>query len=350
MVMDTLIGPDELILVTGSAGFIGTKVVDILLNHGFRNLRCFIRSSSDLSSLKKVIPAHGDTKVQLTMGNLLSRDDCRKATEDVSVIFHLAAGVEKTFPGCFMDSVVATRNLLDAVRENGNLKRFVNVSSLAVYSNRETNRCEQLDEESEVEKDPALRHEAYAYGKVKQEELVLDYAGKYGIPYVMVRPGDVFGPGKRKLSGKVGIDTFGIFLHLGGRNIIPFTYVDNCAEAIVMAGIKKGVNGEIFNIIDDNLPTSRAFLKMYKREVKYFKSIYIPYGLLYFLCYLWEKYSEWSNGQLPPAFNRKRCIAHWKGTRYTNKKAKAVLGWQPRVRFDEAVTRYFEYMKKGENN
>jgi len=49
------------------------------------------------------------------------------------VVYHLAAGVEKTFPGCFLNSAVTTRNLLDAVLATGTLKRFVNTSSLAVY-------------------------------------------------------------------------------------------------------------------------------------------------------------------------------------------------------------------------
>ena len=167
-----------------------------------------------------------------------------------------------------MNSVVATRNLLDSVLENGNLKRFVNVSSIAVYSNRDTSKSGILDEKSEMDADSALRHEAYVYGKVKQDELVLDYAKRFNIPYVIVRPGEVFGPGKRKISGKVGIDTFGIFLHLGGRNQVPLTYVDNCAEAIVLAGIKKGVDGEVFNIVDDDLPSSRKFLRLYKKNVQ----------------------------------------------------------------------------------
>ena len=58
---------------------------------------------------------------------------------------------------------------------------------------------------------------------------------------------------------------FGIFLHLGGSNPIPFTYVDNCADAIVLAGLTPGVDGEVFNVVDDNLPTSRQFLRLYKQ-------------------------------------------------------------------------------------
>ncbi len=341
-----IISYEEPILVTGAGGFIGARVVERLLAYGFSNLRCFVRGSSNLTTLNRTIPAAKKNQIHMIAGNLLSREDCRKAAADISIVFHLAAGVEKTFPGCYMNSAVATRNLLDAILEKGNLKRFVNVSSIAVYSNRDTNKSGTLDEKCEVDSQSALRNEAYVYGKVKQDEILLNYAEKFKMPYVIVRPGEVFGPGKRKISGRVGIDTFGIFLHLGGRNQIPLIYVDNCAEAIVLAGIKSGVNGEVFNLIDDDLPTSRKFLKMYKKNVRRFSSVYIPYEISYLLCYLWEKYSAWSRGQLPPVFNRRQCIAAWKRVRYTNQKIKEKLMWKPRVPIEEALRLYFKYMKE----
>ncbi len=341
-----VIAYDDPILITGAGGFIGSRVVERLLAYGFSNLRCFVRGSSNLTALNRHILTANKNQIHMITGNLLSREDCKRAAEDVSIVFHLAAGVEKTFPGCYMNSVVATRNLIDAILDKGNLKRMVNVSSIAVYSNRDTNKSGILDEKCEMDKECALRNEAYVYGKVKQDEIVLDYAKKFNIPYVIVRPGEVFGPGKRKISGRVGIDTFGIYLHLGGKNQIPLTYVDNCAEAIVLAGIRGEVNGEVFNIVDDDIPTSRQFLKMYKKNVGHFWSVYIPYRISYLLCYFWEKYSAWSRGQLPPVFNRRQCIAAWKKVRYSNKKIKEKVGWKPRVPIDEALRIYFKYMRE----
>src|SRR6266478_1407431 len=128
--------PNECILVTGSNGFIGSKVVEELLEYGFANLRCFVRPSSNLSRLHNALARfNAGRNVELFTGDLLSPEDCRKAAEGVSIIYHLAAGMEKSFAGAFMNSALATRNLMDAFFRYGHSKRFVNVSSFAVYSN-----------------------------------------------------------------------------------------------------------------------------------------------------------------------------------------------------------------------
>ena len=156
------------------------------------------------------------------------------------------------------------------------------------------------------------------------------------LPCVTLRPGYVFGAGKRELNGRVGIKTFGPFIQVNGSNLLPLTYIDNCAEAIVLAGLTPGIDGEVFNIVDDGLLTGRQFLKALK-VAKHFRSVRVPYWLAYGACFAWEKYSKWSNGQLPPVFNRRRCAAEWKSQRYSNNKLKERLGWKPRVPMKEAM-------------
>jgi len=332
---------NDLILVTGSNGFIGSKVVETLLYYGFSNLRCFVRPSSRIGRLEEVLrrTPSGDN-VQLISGDLLSPDDCARAVEGASIVYHLAAGFDKSFAGAFMNSALATRNLVEAFLKYGQPKRFVNVSSFAVYSNLHMKRGVLLDENCSLEDAPQERYDAYGFGKLKQEEVVREYGKNAGLPYVILRPGVVFGPGKQDLSGRVGIDTFGFFMHLGGSNLLPLTFVDNCAEAIVLAGLEPGGDGQTFNVVDDDLLTSRQFLKAYKKHVKWFVSVWIPYPLAYGLCWLWEKYSKWSKGQLPPAFNRRRCAADWKGNSYTNKKICQSLGWKPRVGIEQAMASF----------
>src|SRR5207237_2022111 len=155
MTLKYIVSPDDRILVTGSNGFIGAKVVEILLEYGFANLGCFIRPSSRLDRLKERLEQCPSGKnVELIKGDLLSRDDCRKAAEGVSIIYHLVAGMEKSFAGAFMNSALATRNLMDAFLEFGQPKRFVNVSSFAVYSNVKLKRGALLDENCALEDAP----------------------------------------------------------------------------------------------------------------------------------------------------------------------------------------------------
>jgi nucleoside-diphosphate-sugar epimerase len=349
---DFIIGQDDLILVTGATGFVGSKVVENLVDRGFRNIRCFTRASSQAAKAEAVAGLRRrGASVRMFRGNLLSREDCVDATKDIAVILHLAAGRgEKFYPDAFMNSVVTTRNLLDACLQHNSVKRFVNVSSFAVYTNSNKNRRNLLDETCPIEARPERRGEAYCFAKVKQDEIVAEYGKRHGIQYVIVRPGHVYGPGNEAISGRVGVGTFGVFLHLGGSNPIPFTYVDNCADAIVLAGLKKGIEGEVFNVVDDDLPSSRYFLRLYKRNVENFRSIFVPHFASYSLCYLWEKYSSWSEGQLPPAFNRNRWHSFWKKTQYSNQKLKTRLGWQPTVPTAEGLRRYFDACRGGESH
>jgi nucleoside-diphosphate-sugar epimerase len=376
-----IISSADRILVTGSNGFIGAKVVEILLEYGFANVRCFVRPSSKLDRLKKTLEKYPAGKTaEIISGDLLSRDDCQKAAAGVAVIYHLAAGMEKSFAGAFMNSALATRNLIEAfvaqasvvaqaslpagsggvppperrtpvrldtvdgsIGPNGNSAlrgRFVNVSSFAVYSNLKMARGALLDETCPLEDVPQARHDAYCFGKLKQEQLVRQYGETHKLPYVILRPGAVFGPGKKSLSGRVGIDTFGFFIHLGGSNELPLTFVDNCAEAIVLAGLKPGVDGEVFNVVDDEPLTSEEFLRAYKGRVKPFLSVRVPFFVADIMCRLWENFSTRRHGQLPPVFNRRRAAAEWKGNRYANQKLHDRLGWKPRVNMDQAMAAF----------
>lgn len=343
------IGQDETILVTGAAGFIGSKVVETLLRSRFQKVRCLTRSPRGVQRLEAVVREYGSgADVEIICGNLLSPADCVAAVRDAAAIYHLAAGAnEKSVPSAFLNSVVTTRNLIEAALRETRLARFVNVSSFVVYDvARKAGRI--LDESCPTERHPELYGDAYEFAKVKQDQLVWEYVAQSHLPAVFVRPGYVYGPGRAAISGRVGIAPFGLFLHLGGSNTIPLTYVDNCADAIVLAGLTPGIEGEVFNVVDDSLPSSRQFLRMYKENVGSFRSVYLPHALSYMCCFLWERYSSWSDAQLPPTYNRKKWYKFWKSTRYSNQKLRAVLEWQPRVSTSEGLRRYFESCRSGE--
>ena len=337
MSVESIVTSADKILVTGSNGFIGTRAVENLLSRGFYNLRCFVRPSSKLEKLQKILAQFPAAKnVEIVAGDLLSREDCARAAKDVAVIVHLAAGFDKSFAGAFMNSALATRNLLEAFLELGRPRRFVNVSSFAVYSNYHLERHALLDENCPLETEPQARNDAYGFGKLKQEQLVQEYGRTRGLKWVILRPGMVYGPGKSELSGRVGINTFGFFIHMGGRNEMPMTYVDNCADAIILAALKPGVDGEIFNVVDDDRWTSKEFLAA-RKEAKNFFSVWVPYPLIKLGCGLWEDFSRKRHGQLPPVFNRRRCAAEWGGNTFSNEKLHSRLGWSPKIKTVDAV-------------
>ena len=164
------------ILVTGANGFIGVMVVATLLEYGYTHLRCFVRPSSHLERLKAVIQQYAvEQTVELVSGDLLTPEDCARAANSASVIYHLAAGFDKSFAGAFMNSALTTRNLMDAFLQRGESGRFVNVSSFAVYSNLTLKRGALLDEDAPLETSPQERYDAYGFGKLKQESLVREY-------------------------------------------------------------------------------------------------------------------------------------------------------------------------------
>src|SRR5438093_6625239 len=71
------------ILITGANGFIGSQVVNMLLERGFSNLRCLVRTSGKSDRLNEVLAGRPKAQVQILTGNLLSREDCKRAVSDV---------------------------------------------------------------------------------------------------------------------------------------------------------------------------------------------------------------------------------------------------------------------------
>jgi nucleoside-diphosphate-sugar epimerase len=203
-----------------------------------------------------------------------------------------------------------------------------------------------LDEECPVDPAGHLR-DPYTYSKILQEEIAWEISRAEGLPLVVVRPGVIFGDERGALSHRVGLQLGGLLLRMGGRQRVPFTYVDNCAEAVKLAGLSSGIDGQIFNVVDDDLPTGRQVLRRYRKAGRKFRVVGIPQFATNWLAAFNEWYSARTEQQIPAVLTRYRVQAMWKPLQYSNDRAKQQLGWRPSTSFDEAFKRTMAFGVKG---
>jgi nucleoside-diphosphate-sugar epimerase len=135
------------ILVTGAAGFLGRAVVERLLVRGYTDIRCNVRSRAGIPKLDSMSRRYPVANLDYCVGNLRYRQDAARAVDGVQLIFHLAAGLKGTSADLFLDSVLASRNVLDAV-SNRKPMRIVLVSSFGVYGVAGLSRGAPLNEET----------------------------------------------------------------------------------------------------------------------------------------------------------------------------------------------------------
>ncbi|MES2390601.1 MAG: NAD(P)-dependent oxidoreductase [Acidobacteriota bacterium] len=335
------------ILVTGAGGFLGKWIVERLLAHGETDVRAMLRDTSKGAALEAIAARYPQARVELFPANLKSAVEIAAALEGVGMVIHAAAAMKGSAAEMFLDSVVASRNLLDGVvneqKRSGAKIRVVLVSSFGAVGVVDLPRGAMVDESAPMERRPAER-DLYSYAKLRQEQMFREYSQEHGLELVVLRPGVVYGPGGGHFSSRVGLNMFGIFMHLGGNNLLPLTYVENCADGIVTAALAPEAAGQLYHVVDDDLVTSREYLRAYKSAVKRVRSVRIPFWLLLWGAGWVERYSASSKGQLPAILTPYKVKAMWGGNRFSNAKLRG-LGWKPVVSTREGMKRAFAAFK-----
>ncbi|MFA4818988.1 MAG: NAD-dependent epimerase/dehydratase family protein [Patescibacteria group bacterium] len=222
----------EHVLVTGGAGFIGSHLVEALLRAGLQ-----VTVVDDLSSGKKkyVAPAAKFHKLDIRSGNLRSLARRLKP----SYVCHLAA--QSSAPASRDDAahdadinIVGTLNVLEAVKNIG-LKKFLFVSSAAVYG--------APDITPAAEEATLKPGSPYALSKLTIEKYLAYYASDFGVPYVVARPANVYGP-RQKTGGEGGVVAIFCNKLLQGKAILidgtgqqtrDFIYVTDVAQGMALA-------------------------------------------------------------------------------------------------------------------
>jgi nucleoside-diphosphate-sugar epimerase len=326
------------ILITGAGGFLGRRLAASLLRQGAHELSLHFRQHVDEQQLAGLRAEFPECVVQGVTGNLL--DPAAMAglfAHRPHCLVHAAAGMRGAVADMFANSVIATRNLLDAAVQHG-VRRVMLVSSFAVYESSRVPVGGVLDESVPLES-VGLAKGNYGYAKTQQEHLFWRYQASHGFEGVVVRPGVIYGPGGGAISPRVGLQAFGLFFRLGGRGLLPLTYVDNCADAIACATLS-GQPGQAYSVVDDDLPSCAEFLRQYRAHVKPVKVVPVPRWAFRLGSRFLVYYHKQSKGQMPAPFTPYVVDSMYRPLRYSNTALKHI-GWQPAVRTAEGLQRHW---------
>lgn len=255
-------------LVTGGAGFIGSHLVDLLLENQFE-----VTVLDNFSTGRAFNLNHVKEKIDLVECDLSIQEDWIKKFQSVDYVFHLAALADivpsiQNPEGYFQSNVTGTLNVLQASRHYG-VKRFVYAASSSCYGIPELYPTPETS--------PILPQYPYALTKRMGEELVMHWAQVYKFPALSLRFFNVYGP-RSRTSGTYGA-VFGVFLAQklagkpftvvgDGKQTRDFTYVQDVAEAVFAAAQSDKV-GEIYNVGSGATISVNRIVELLKGEVTY---------------------------------------------------------------------------------
>ncbi|GIH24431.1 UDP-glucose 4-epimerase [Acrocarpospora phusangensis] len=234
--------------VTGADGFIGSHLVELLVERGHR-----VRAMAQYNSfgswgwLDTLDPAVLDS-VEVVPGDVRDPGSVRQLVAGADVVYHLAALIAIPYsyaaPRSYVETnVLGTLNVLEAVKDAG-IGRLVHTSTSETYG---TALSVPISEEH-----PLQAQSPYAASKAGADKLVKSYHLSFGLPAVTLRPFNTFGP---RQSARAVIPTIIGQIAAGARSIRlgaltptrDFMYVKDTAAAFAHLGTAEGVEGELFN-------------------------------------------------------------------------------------------------------
>jgi UDP-glucose 4-epimerase len=305
---------DELSLVTGGAGFIGSHLVDELLRRGRP-----VRVLDDFSTGLRANLA--GTTAEIVEGSLTDPAAVARAVQGAGVVYHLGAlasvarSVENP-AASHAACATGTLNLLDAARRAG-VRRVVYAASSSAYGGAG-------GEGAQTESLPVAARSPYAAAKLAGELYMQAFAHTYGIETVRLRFFNIFGPRQRAdspYSGVIALFTAAMnrgrapAVHGDGRQSRDFTYVANAVQALTRAAETPEVSGNVYNV---GTGRSISVLDLVAALNRIFGS------------------------DLAPAFGPTRA-GDVKFSRADISRTRADLGYQPAVAFEDGLRRTVEW-------
>lgn len=238
------------VLVTGAAGFLGSHLVDMLLERCYE-VRAMVRPIEDASYLRTL------REVEVVNGDLTDAVSLRWAVQGVQRVFNVAA---KTGPWGLEDvyravNVQGVANLIHAAIDAG-VQRVVHTSSITVYGHHLRGIVTE-DHPYHAEDNP------YSRSKIAGEKLITNLVRDAGAPVVIVRPGWMYGPRDSASFGRFVslVESGKGFLIGSGENIVPVVYVRDAAQGLIKASeAGDEVIGRAYTLAGDRQVTQAEYL------------------------------------------------------------------------------------------
>ena len=225
------------VLVTGSNGFIGSYLVEKLLDLGY-HVKCLVRKTSNLQWLKELT-------VEYVYGDLSNPATIAPAIEGVQVIYHLAGVTKaKSEEEYIQGNYQTTLNLINTIKQKGNPdQKLVFVSSQAAGG-------PGFHDKPRTEDLVAMPVSSYGKAKLLAENAVLDFCHTHQA--VIIRPPSVYGPRDRDVYLMFKYIQKGILPVVGGgKQKVSMIHVFDLIDGIVLAANDSKANGKIYYISGD---------------------------------------------------------------------------------------------------
>lgn len=327
---------NDLILVTGATGLVGSHVAEEARRRGLR-VRALVRPAADTTPLRQ-------WGVELMPGDITDANAVRTAVAGASVIVHCAAKVGDWGPTEEYRevNVHALERLLEAVEQCGDLKRFVHISSLGVYQARDHYGTDETEEPSTTGID------GYTLTKVEAERVVLRHVEERGLPAVVLRPGFIYGPRDRTVLPRL-LERLrsGQFAFLGPPyKLMNNTYVRNLVDAIFLAIQNDQAVGRVYNITDGGLVSKQVFVSQIAEHAGYrIPTKVVPLAIARLLARMMEGLWKLLGKREAPLLSNARIKFLGLNLDYCIDRAKLELNYQPRVPFEEAMRQTIDWFR-----
>ena len=307
-------------LVTGAAGFLGKAVVAALRAQG-RTVRVLVR--------RPVAAYRDDGGVQTVIGDLGDPRIVDHAVAGAGVVYHVGAAMRGGPRDFEAGTLWGTRNVLDACRKH-QAPRLVYVSSMSVFDHAGRRSGEVLTEDYRFEPFPQLRG-AYTQTKLNAEQMVADAIVEDRLPAVILRPGQIFGPGAEQVTPNGTIALAGRWIAIGsGAQALPLVYRDDIVDALLLAGTSPQALGRIFNLVDTDSVDRTTYLRRCKAKLgASLKLAWMPEWVFMCLAIGVELLGKLLKRDVPLTRYRVRSLRPL--ANFDTQAARDVLGWTPRV-------------------